>query len=1154
MLLDFHKLAVPLFVLMLAAASVQAREGAAALLRSGLPDEDAGLVTALSAALGRAGCAVTEIDLRALCDASALSPDRFDLLVLPDAGMLPAKAMPAIEGYLKGGGDIIALNAPMWQRALIDVGGRWITREECQREMAPRPPDHVLFDFASTGTSDWNRTSNDMAIPSSHEIIDAGPGRGQSSLHASIPKLTSWDTVSHDAGPTPFPKGHTLTVFSAKGGPNTNQLAIEWSEKDGSRWIAVVALTSELRQYILTPEDFRFWNSNPSRGFRGDRFKPENAERVCVGLAFTHTTAVGSGPHEYWIGPIGTAKVTPEQEEILAAFDPPQLDMLSPSYKLFDCHDVAKLEVRSDQAIVDPAELPLPRAIRSVQPRPTGGGFDKGRAWRWIPLVEARSAKGEWRGVPAAITVHADGPYKGGVWASFGVGDSDWYTSPAALKLIWQVARRMRNDVFLVDGGADFYTYFEGQEARLGARIANLGSQSADLWVDVTIARMGKYAGLRFGSSTAIAEPGKITVVGGNPVFREQPKDRSTITVELRRGNKLIDRVTHEINVWKPKEKKSFVTVKDGEFRLDGRRWRPHGVNYMPSSGIGAEDGEYFEHWIGAKAYDPEVIQRDLEHIKDLGFNSVSIFIYSGSTEAQNLLDILRRLDKLGLKANVSLRPGTPMDFLWPEIRKIIEYYKLWDNDTVFAYDLAWEPMFGTQAERRIWDRNWESWIVERYGSVENAEKDWTFAVPRDESGKVTNPLPHQIDTDGEWRVMTAAYRRFLDTLLYKKYAEARRLVRTIDPNHLVSFRMAEAANPNYRWDGRIPYDFPYLAGAVDFLAPEAYGRIGDWDRTKPGWFEREYARWAAPKKPMIWAEAGVSTWDTSRMANSPERLRYAAESYENFYKLLINSASDGVFFWWYPGGFRFGENTDFGVIEPDGTDREVSRVIRKYGPKFIKGPSLKPVNHWITIDRDLHPDGVAGIYDDAQAEFWSAIEAGEVPGLKTAGTGTDSCSSPAQPIGPIGPIGPMGPTPDKGGNGGIPKPLEYLDGAFDLVEVLAADGKWTRVENGGSIKVDRTKSVMARVTVTNLGESAWATKQECRIAVVAKGAGMVETALPGSVGHLESIKLDNVILSPSTALRTGAAMNLGPVEITLSFSAKGRGTFGERFKVTVAP
>ena len=1136
MLTDLHRIAGPALLVLLAVASVQARGGVAAVLRSGMPGENTDLVGAICGEIGRSGYSVTEIGFDALCDASALTPQRFDLLVLPDAGALPARAMPVIDGYLKGGGDIIALNAPMWRRALVKAGGRWLTREEYQRETAPVRPDSVIFDFSSTGTTGWQRSGNDTTIQSSWRTEDAGPGPGQCSLHVSVSKLTGWDTLHHDTATAPFAEGKTLTVFSAKGGPNTSQLAVEWTEKDGSRWIAVIPLTTEWRRYVLTPQDFRFWHSNPTRGFAGDRFKPENADRFSVGLAFTHTASVGPGPHEYWIGPIGTAKPTPELREVLETSDPPKLDMLSPSYKLFDCRDVAALLVRADQVIVDRAELPPARIIRSVQPRPTGGGFDKGRAWRFIPLVEARSPKGDWRGVPAAVMVHAAGPYKGGVWASFGIDDADWYASPIVLRMIGQIARRMRDPVFLVDGGAAFYTYFPRQEVRLGVCAANLGTSSADLKAGVVVSRGDR--------PTIAAHSWKIALGSGetravSDVARVNwSADGLTVTANLLRGEKIIDRVVHRIYLWQPKKKRSYVTVENGEFRLDGRRWRPHGVNYMPSSGIGTEDGEYFEHWLGAKSYDPEVVQRDLEHIKDLGFNSVSIFIYSRSTEAQNLLDLLRRLDELGLKANLSLRPGTPMNFLWPEIRKIIEYYRLWENDTVFAYDLAWEPMFNAHEDRKIWDRDWESWIIERYGSVENAEKDWGFKVPRDDSGKITNPLPHQIDTDGDWRVMVAAYRRFLDTLLYKKYSEARRLVRSVDPHHLVSFRMAEVANPTYRWGGRIPYDFPYLAAAVDFLAPEAYGRMGDWNHIKPGWFEREYARWAAPTKPMIWAEAGVSTWDTSRMANSTERLAYAAEVYRNFYRLLIDSASDGVFFWWYPGGFRFGENSDYGIIEPDGTDREVTKVIREYGPRFINGPSLKPVNHRITIDRDKHPDGVAGIYDEVKDEFWNAIDSGRVPGLRTVGTGTESCSSPDLAVGNTKPNG--------------SNPLKFLDGAFDVVEVLDADGRWTRVENGGSVKVDGGKPVRGRVAVTNLGESAWSAEAGCRVFVICRHKeDTVCNDIPGTIDHLGSAVADVTLVAGSGLQES--------TEITLTFYAEARrdynlGQFGERFSLRLLP
>ena len=55
---------------------------------------------------------------------------------------------------------------------------------------------------------------------------------------------------------------------------------------------------------------------------------------------------------------------------------------------------------------------------------------------------------------------------------------------------------------------------------------------------------------------------------------------------------------------------------------------------------------------------------------------------------------------------------------------------------------------------------------------------------------------------------------------------------------------------------------------------------------------------------------------------------------------MMIESGADGVFFWWYPGGFRLGENSDFGIINPDGTDRPVTKVIRTEGPRFLARPS----------------------------------------------------------------------------------------------------------------------------------------------------------------------------------------------------------------------
>ena len=72
-----------------------------------------------------------------------------------------------------------------------------------------------------------------------------------------------------------------------------------------------------------------------------------------------------------------------------------------------------------------------------------------------------------------------------------------------------------------------------------------------------------------------------------------------------------------------------------------------------------------------------------------------------------------------------------------------------------------------------------------------------------------------------------------------------------------------------------------------------------------------------------------------NRMAPDPKKLAFEGRYYADFYRMMIESGADGVFFWWYPGGFRLGENSDFGIINPDGTDRPATTVIRSEGPAF---------------------------------------------------------------------------------------------------------------------------------------------------------------------------------------------------------------------------
>lgn len=1077
---------VGLTLLGLAAFALSAAGEVAGLLEAGLPGEDAALVEGLRGSLEEAGYEVSPVDAAGLC--GGLSG--LDLLVLPDGSRLPADSVGPLEAYLRRGGDIIALNAPLWRTVLVQVDGKWLSREEYARSTAAELPENLLFDFAEGSTDAWLRNTSEAGAEATYETVADGPAPGRRSLHVRLGAYRGWDTFGPELLEQPFPAGHTLTVFAAKGGPDTHSLAVEWREKDGCRWIATAPLTTEWRQYVLAPEDFKFWESDPAR--RNDTFRPENAATMRVGLALTHT-GPGGLSQEYWVSGFGTSPMTAERARLLAEPRIPKLDGLSPGYKSFESTGVAELV----SVLAGRADLPEASVMRSAHPRPSGGGFDKGRAWRWMPLVEARSTPGAWRGVPGAMTAHAEGTWQGGQWASFGVQGTDWYRRPEVMRLLRDVAARMRRGLCIIDGGADFYTYFEEQTPRVGLRIANLGAREQKATARVAVTPIGK------GRRKPVFRKEWPVVIGPGGETRVEAVWRPAgwrdegflVEAELLEGGRAIDSVSHEIHVWRPKKKKEFVAVENGDFVLGGRRWRAHGVNYMPSTGIAAEDRPYFEYWLGVRSYDPVAIDRDLDHIVDMGLNSVSIFLYRRDMESQNLLDLLRRLEQRGLKANLSLRPGTPVDFQWDGIREMIAYYRLPENDTVFAYDLAWEPMWMFQKDRRRWDADWEAWVIERYGSIGNAERDWAWPIPRDENGAVTNPPTEHTDEDGEWRGMVAAYRRFLDTLLYKYYSRARRLVRSVDPNHLVSFRMTEAGDPTMSWRGVMPYDFPYLAAAVDIFEPEAYGRIGDWEKVKPGWFEYEYARWASPELPVMWAEAGVSAWDLGPMRSTEAKLAFQGEYFGHIYRMLIHSGADGIFWWWYPGGFRANERSDYGIINADGSDRPATRAIREHTEAFLNGPPARGIDYWIDIDRDRRADGVPGIYRLAGDAFWHAVDTGHAPGLNTAGTGTTSADCPLTAIGG---------TKCDGTN-----PPKYLDAFIDAVEVVEKDGPFVRVE------------------VTNLGEAEW----------VKEGAGAVCLAVEGE----EQIAL--IPLSKNVPPRKSAVFLFQKPknQVQLSFICRGR-------------
>ncbi|MFQ6099247.1 MAG: hypothetical protein ACE5O2_16060, partial [Armatimonadota bacterium] len=320
---------------------------------------------------------------------------------------------------------------------------------------------------------------------------------------------------------------------------------------------------------------------------------------------------------------------------------------------------------------------------------------------------------------------------------------------------------------------------------------------------------------------------------------------------------------------------------------------------------------------------------------------------------------------------------------------------------------------------------------------------------------------------------------------------------------------------------------------------PEGYGRIGEWERVKPGWFTAAYARFTAPGRPIMWAEFGYNVWDRSRMADDPDRLEFAERFYNDFYRMALRSGANGTVCWYYPGGYRYNERSDFGIIDPDGTLRGVSRAILDNAKALTAQREIPEPDYWITVGRDATCLGLPGIYKAVQEPFWRAIEEGKFPGLRSEGTGTTSANTPMIAVGDV---------PYTGSN-----PPKYLNAEFNYVEIQNAAGGWVRVvEDGETVKVKRGAAVRARASVGNIGFATWLTPKTAGRML---GAVYLSTRAKGPVQFKAPIQADTPYLADAEVAEFTVSPGLNlPTSVVFEMTANGRAWFGERLRVRLQP
>lgn len=795
------------------------------------------------------------------------------------------------------------------------------------------------------------------------------------------------------------------------------------------------------------------------------------------------------------------------------------MEGFTPSYKVYEVDGVTKFMTERDQEIVhNTIEVNESECVICPRTGMHGLGYRREQKTRVIPLVQAMGEGGRADGRRGAVAyivfsdvrmkrLGVDGNYfgyvlptnYGGCAAGIGFKRQDIFRIKGMRDMIADIVRFLQEGLYLYDGGAEYLTSKPGDTLRVGATILNQNCKFKDAEVVITVT--GKEGEVYRKELDVYANPMHYTHADCS--FTVPAYDDYTVNTVLKQDGRIIDSITAPLTVYESKkaEYDDFVRLKDNEFWCKGKKWYAYGINYWPLYYPALEHADYWTGWFDKTNYDPMEVERDLDMIRNqMGLNCVFTRI-DGNVFERGLdcvKDFMMRCERHDIKVSLSwCNITSPLHYQPKAFRKFMELCELKDNATLFTHDLSWESgmKFYDTHFMNTWDADWEKWISEHYGSVENAEADWKVSADRDAAGHIVAPPMNEFNNDGAWRVKIAAYRRFIDDYASRFWNDTVSDIRSLDKNHLIGYRMGNFHNNTAALTGMNKH--------VDYGSPEGYGVSND-DNGMYGAMAVSVAMsFVTSGKPVLWSEYGNSltdvrwrklVWDNEHSRPYEWKEKEQTAYLKRMYYVFEHTNVAGTAPWWFPGGFRRVEMSDFGFCGPDGLLRPGAKSYVELGKSFLTPRSVPQATKWLTIDPDVSAIGwrlylrglpkpgddtkpidgngqrllgeVRGIIPQAIAE---AEKTGDILGLRTPGTGTTSENMPLLAVGN---------TPLNGKN-----PAKYLNAEFNYIEYFDGE-KWHKVGKNATIPFVGD-AIDLRVSIGNTQEATWLKPGSCKSGAV---------------------------------------------------------------------
>ncbi len=839
--------------------------------------------------------------------------------------------------------------------------------------------------------------------------------------------------------------------------------------------------------------------------------------------------------------------------------EPIVIEGIVPTYKTYRCNDAIKF---TSNSLYTSAMLSTDEELRVVCPvaRPYGGGYNMGYRNRYIPIttINGKSDRGDGSEGAAAFMMLSDTmghepttnivfagtvghTNLGSVAANIGIMRQDLMDIEGVPQLITDIVDSFCRGLHIFSAGAEKFTYSDGERAVFGASVHNCTVDYKPATVTMTVEKQGE-AVYSYTEELLCAPFGYTDCTFVCEGFKA---DEYIVRTTLSFEGKVIDTTTQEIHkkeVVKGHFPEDFVRVEGDNFMLGDKVWYPIGMNYWPLYMPGFERPHYWLCWLDKSNYIPEEIEKDLALMEKMGINCLYMRIDGDIFQRQRSTfeDFLIRCRRHNMKLCFSYcNITTPNHYSGAAFRKLMKEFDLLDDPIIFSHDITWETDGGFMATPYIkrYDEAWQQWLIDRYGSLENAEADFGMKLDRREDGVVTCINEFLFKEEGDWRVQVTAYRRFEEDYMSKMWREAIEDIRLVDPKHLVSYRRG----PIGSWCK----DVKPASKHVDYNSHEAYHiTLGD-----GGYHEAcanaAYFDMISRNKPLIWSEYGLTltgmnrtndfVWDHETERPMAFRMKMTEEYNQQMQKAFARTGVKGTAPWYWPGGLRMVEMSDCGYCGPDGILRPFGKDYAKFISEYFHNPNKPtPGKYRVKIDVEQDARGYYSMFRERLVEEdRKAEEMGCVLELYTDGTGTTSANTPLTAVGNM---------PYNGNN-----PPKFLNGEFNSL-TLFVNGVAQKVAYGSTVRVPAGATVEIEASLGNLKDATWLSP------LTHKGdGGVYMVSNPDSdISVKTPILTDTPFLEDTVTQKAAISLPAGESKIALRLSAENRADFGEVFRFRI--